>query len=65
MTPQTADSSNFFPLLLIVYLLIILFDFITLGGFNYPLLVKLIYLIMFIFGVIALLHPEEMKRTLK
>ncbi len=65
MTPQTADSSNFFPLILIVYLLIILFDFITLGGFNYPLLVKLIYMIMLIFGVIALLHPEEMKRTLK
>ena len=65
MTPQTADSSNFFPLILIVYLLIILFDFITLGGFNYPLLVKLIYMIMLIFGVIVLLHPEEMKRTLK
>ena len=65
MTPQTADSSNFFPLILIVYLLIILFDFITLGVFNYPLLVKLIYMIMLIFGVIVLLHPEEMKRTLK
>ena len=34
------------------------------GGFNYPLLVKLLYIII-ILVMIAILHPEEIKKALK
>ena len=46
MSPQTTDSPNFFILILFAFLLKALFDFKSLGGFNYPLLIKLLYLIM-------------------
>ena len=35
------------------------------GGFNYPLLVKLLYMIVIISVMIAILHPEEIKKAVK
>ena len=35
------------------------------GGFNYPLLVKLLYMIVIISLMIAILHPEEVKKAIK
>ena len=43
----------------------ILYDFKILGGFNYPLLAKLLYLILIAFALIILLHPEDMKKMVK
>ncbi len=34
------------------------------GGLNYPLLVKLLYMIL-ISAIIILLHPEEIKKAVK
>ena len=35
------------------------------GGFNNPLLVKLLYMIILISALIIILHPEEMKKAVK
>ena len=59
--PQTNDSPNFLILILMVLFLKVLFDFKSMGGFNYPLLVKLLYIII-ILVMIAILHPEEIKK---
>ena len=48
VTPQTNESQNFLILILMVFLLKLLFDFKSMGGFNYPLLVKLLYMIILI-----------------
>ena len=65
VTPQTNESQNFLILILIVFLLKLLFDFKSMGGFNYPLLVKLLYMSILISALIIILHPEEMKKVLK
>ena len=65
VTPQTMDSPNFLILILFGFLLKVLFDFKTMGGFNYPLLVKLLYMIMVILALVILLHPEDIKKTVK
>ena len=48
-----------------ILLLKLLFDFKSMGGFNYPLLVKLLYMIILISAVIIILHPEEIKKAVK
>ena len=63
--PQTQESPNFLILILFSFLLKFLFDFKSLGGFNYPLLIKLLYMIMIIFTLMVIMHPEEMKKALK
>ena len=65
VTPQTNDSPNFLILILMVLLLKVLFDFKSMGGFNYPLLVKLLYMIVIISVMVAILHPEEIKKAAK
>ena len=65
MSPQTTDYPNFFILILFAFLLKALFDFKSLGGFNYPLLIKLLYMIILILAIVVLLHPEDLKKTLK
>ena len=65
VTPQTNDSPNFLILILMVLLLKVLFDSKSMGGFNYPLLVKLLYMIVIISVMIAILHPEEIKKAVK
>ena len=65
VTPQTNESPNFLILILMVLLLKVLFDFKSMGGFNYPLLVKLLYMIVIISVIIAILHPEEIKKAVK
>ena len=65
VTPQTNESPNFLILILMVLLLKVLFDFKSMGGFNYPLLVKLLYMIVIISAAIVILHPEEVKKALR
>ena len=65
VTPQTNESKNFLILILMVFLLKLLFDFKSMGGFNYPLLVKLLYMIILISALIIIFHPEEMKKAVK
>ena len=65
VTPQTNDSPNFLILILMVLLLKVIFDFKSMGGFNYPLLVKLLYMIVIISVMIAIFHPEEIKKAIK
>ena len=65
MSPQTTDYPNFFILILFAFLLKALFDFKSLGGFNYPILIKLLYMIIIILAIVVLLHPEDLKKTLK
>ena len=49
-----------------IFLLKLLFDFKSMGGFNYPLLVKLLYMIILISVIIIIIfHPEEMKKAVK
>ena len=61
VTPQTNESPNFLILVLMILLLKLLFDFKSMGEFNYPLLVKLLYMIILISAIIIILHHEEMK----
>ena len=65
VTPQTNESPNFLILVLMILLLKLLFDFKSMGGFNYPLLVKLLYMIILISAIIIILHPEEIKKAVK
>ena len=55
----------FLILVLMVLLLKVLFDFKSMVGFNYPLLVNLLYMIVIISAVIIILHPEEMKKAVR
>ena len=64
-TPQTMESPNFLMLILFGFLLKVLFDFKVMGGFNYPLLIKLLYMIMIILALIIVLHPEDLKKAVK
>ena len=57
VTPQTNESPNFLILVLMILLLKLLFDFKSMGEFNYPLLVKLLYMIILISAIIIILHP--------
>ena len=65
MVTPTNESQNFLILILMVFLLKLLFDFKSMGGFNYPLLVKLLYMIILISALIIILHLEEMKKVVK
>ena len=65
VTPQPEETPNFLILILICFFLKFLFDFKSLGGFNYPLLIKLLYMIMIILALMVIIHPEEMKKALK
>ena len=51
ITPQTNESSSFLILILMALLLKVLFDIKSMGGFNYHLLVKLLYMIIIISAV--------------
>ena len=62
---QTIETPNFLILILIGFLLEVLFDFKSMGGFGYSLLIKLIYMIMIVLALIIVLHPEEVKRAVK
>ena len=65
VTPQPEETPNFLILILICIFLKFLFDFKSFGGFNYPLLIKLLYMIMIILDLMVIIHPEEMKKALK
>ena len=65
VTPQTNESPNFLILILMVILLKLLLDFKSMGGFNYPLLEKILYMIILISAIIIILHLEEMKKAVK
>ena len=64
ITPQANGSSNL-NLILMALLLKVLFDIKSMGGFNYPLLVKLLYMIIIISAIVIILHPEEMKKAVR
>ena len=64
-TPQTSESPNLLILILFGFLLKVLLDFKLMGGFNYPLLIKLLYMIMIILALVIVLHPEDMKKAVK
>ena len=62
---QVEESPNFYILILFVVLGKVFYDFKSMGGFNYPLLVKIIYMIMIIFLLILLFHGGKVKAALK
>ena len=64
-TPQTSEFPNLLILILFGFLLKVLLDFKLMGGFNYPLLIKLLYMIMIILALVVVLHPEDMKKAVK
>ena len=64
VTPQTNESPNFLILVLMVLLIKLFFDFYSMDG-NYPLLVKLLYMIILISAMVIMLHPEEIKKAVK
>ena len=62
---QTEESPNFYILILFVLLGKVFYDFKSMGGFNYALLIKIIYMILIIFLLIILFHGEDIKTALK
>ena len=56
-TRQTNESKNVLILILMVFLLELHLNFKSTGGFNYPILVKLLYMNLLISSII-ILHPE-------
>ena len=43
----------------------VLFDFKMMGGFNYPLLIKIIYMIAIVFVLVILFHSGDVKNAIK
>ena len=59
------ESSSIVIIILFALLGKILYDFKILGGFNYPLLLKIIHLICIIFAIIVFFHSGELKDVVK
>ena len=64
-TPEPIESPYFLNLVLIGFFLKAIIDFKSLGGFNYPLLIKLLYMILIIVALVMIMLPEEMKKAVK
>ena len=62
---QPEESSNFLILILFALLGKVLFDFKMMGGFNYPLLIKILYMIAIVFVLVILFHSGDVKIALK
>ena len=62
---QPEESSNFYILILFALLGKVLFDFKMMGGFNYPLLIKIIYMIAIVFILVILFHSGDVKNAIK
>ena len=62
---QPEESSNFYILILFALLGKVLFDFKMMGGFNYPLLIKIIYMIAIVFMLVILFHSGDVKNAIK
>lgn len=62
---QPEESSNFYILILFALLGKILFDFKMMGGFNYPLLTKIISIIAIVFVLVILFHSGDVKNAIK
>ena len=62
---QPEESSNFYILILFALLGKVLFDFKMMGGFNYPLLIKIIYMIAIVFARVILFHSGDVKNAIK
>ena len=62
---QPEESSNFYILILFALLGKVLFDFKMMGGFNYPLLIKIIYMIAIVFVFVILYHSGDVKNAIK
>ena len=60
-----SESSSIMVIILFALLGKILYDFKIMGGFNYPLLIKIIHLICIIFSIIILFHSGEIKDEVK
>ena len=68
MPTQQPESPNLLILILFGFFLKVLFDFKLMGGFNYPLLIKLLYMlymIMIVLTIVILFHPEDLKKAVK
>ena len=59
------ESSSIVIIILFAILGKVLDDFKILGGFNYPLLLKIIHLICIIFAIIVFFHSGELKDVVK
>ena len=59
------ESSSIVIIILFALLGKVLYDFKILGGFNYPLLLKIIHLICIIFAIIVFFHSGELKDVVK
>ena len=59
------ESPNFVVIILFALLGKFFFDFKALGGFNYPLLIKIIYMILIIFCLMLLFHSGEVKSAIR
>ena len=62
---QPEESTNFLILILFALLGKVLFDFKMMGGFNYPLLIKIIYIIAIVFVLMILFHSGDVKNAIK
>ena len=59
------ESSSIVIIILFALLGKVLYDFKILGGFNYPLLLKIIHLICIFFAIIVFFHSGELKDVVK
>ena len=59
------ESSNILIIALFALLIKCLYDFKVMGGFNYPLLMKMIYMIFIIFFLVLNFHSVEVKNVIR
>jgi len=60
-----SESSSVIVVILFALLGKILYDFKILGGFNYPLLLKIMHIIFIIFAIIVFFHSGEIKEAVR
>ena len=59
------DYSSFAVIILFALLVKVFYDFKSLGGFNYPLLIKIIYMILIMVSLMVIFHAGEVKYVIK
>jgi len=59
------EPSSFSVIILFALLGKMIYDFKSLGGFNYPLLIKIFYMVLIIFALMVLFHTGEVKTALR
>ena len=66
LSPKTQEDYSSFAIIILFALLgKVFYDFKSLERFNYPLLIKIIYMILIMISLVVIFHAGEVKYVIK